>query len=220
MIFRRSPEREQGFALVEALASLVVVGMVGLMLAAGATTGRRVWDRVDVRQSVGESLESAQSLLRDRIEQAFLETRYEGNPPSVAFSGDGEKLFFIASPPEVGRPAPLRRYGLTLDVNGDLILNSVSDVVSSDAAPVERQVLISRVRSMDIAYFGVRYPDIQPRWQRQWRDQPILPQVIRVRVVFEPGDPRQWPDLMVHPRATIDSSCLLNTFTHRCKGRA
>jgi len=37
---------DSGIALVEALASLVIVGMIALMLAAGASTGRRVWERL------------------------------------------------------------------------------------------------------------------------------------------------------------------------------
>ena len=43
-----------GFALVEALASLVIVGMIGLLLVAGATTGRRTWERIDSRQARGD----------------------------------------------------------------------------------------------------------------------------------------------------------------------
>jgi hypothetical protein len=40
-----------------------------------------------------------------------------------------------------------------------------------------------------------------------------------VRLTFEPGDARQWPDLIIRPQATIDVDCKLNPITHHCNGR-
>jgi len=204
---------------VEALASLVIVGMIALMLMAGATTGHRVWDGIDGREAASEELENAQAALRDRAEQIYPATLYQGNPPSVDFEGAAESVAFISSPPDVGRPAPLRRYRLFLDTTGALVLSSISDVEAQNPPSPERQTLLKGVREVDIAYFGALPPDNQRRWRRAWRQEPDLPEVIRVRVVFEPGDRRLWPDLVVRTRTNIDTACLLNTATHRCKGR-
>ncbi len=214
----RHRDLEGGFALVEALASLVVVSMIGLMLMAGVTTGRRVWEHMDSREAVGETLDAAQTTLRDRLEQTFPQTLYDENPPYIDFRGTDQGVVFLADPPASRRPAPLRRYTLGLDTAGELVLTSTSDAEPADRAVGDRQVLLSGVRGLDVGYFGSGVAG--RRWQSVWRDRTSLPEAIRVRLTFEPGDARQWPDLIVRPAATIDSACLLNTISHRCKGRA
>jgi general secretion pathway protein J len=224
---RHRPERlpatrkrsDAGFSLIEALASLVVVGMIGAMLVEGVGTGKRVWERIDSRQAHGEALEAAQTLLRDRVEQIYPLTMFDKTPAYVDFLGTGERMSFLASPPRSERPSALRRYTLGLDTATNLVLSSISDVPPPEQAPVARQVLLTGVRQVDVAYFGAAQPDGVRRWRSSWDSEPALPEAVRVRLTFEPGDARQWPDLIVHPRATIDSSCMLNPITHRCKGR-
>ena len=217
-VSRAAPDA--GIALVEALASLVIVGMIALMLAAGASTGRRVWDRLDTREAVGESIDGAQTTLRDRLEQTFPATLYDQTPPYPDFDGTASSVVFLSSPPEAGRPAPVRRYTLGVDTSGALMLASISDVGPPERAPVTREALLHGVRGLDVAYFGPQPPDGGRRWGRVWHAQPSLPEAIRLRVVFGADDRRRWPDLIIRPRATIDVACLLNPVTHHCKGRA
>ena len=215
---RARPRSSDGFALIEALASLVIVGMIGLMLFAGIGTGARVWERIDTRQAGREAVESAQSTLRDRLEQIYPATLFDKNPPYVDFTGQANRLVFTSSPPKSGRPAPLRRYGLFLTAAGKLILTSVSDV-APQTDTVINQVLLTGVQGMDVAYFGSAQPDFTRRWRPTWDDEAALPSAIRIRLTFEPGDRRPWPDLIVHPRTTIDVSCSLDPVSHGCKGR-
>jgi general secretion pathway protein J len=210
---------DAGFSLVEALASLVVVGMIGLMLVEGVTTGRRVWERIDTREARGEVLDAAQTSLRDRIEQIYPATLYNKAPPYIDFRGTAEQMTFLANPPVSERPAAIRRYTLALDTATNLVLSSISDIPPPAQAPVTRQVLLSGVRQLDVAYFGAIQPDFIRRWRPVWTDESTVPEVVRVRLTFEPGDQRQWPDLIVRPQTTIDASCMFNPLTHHCKGR-
>jgi general secretion pathway protein J len=210
---------DQGFALVEALAALAVTAMIALMLLAGLATGRRVWEGVDTREVSGEQLESAQSMLRDRLEQAYSVILYFASPPTVDFRGSGETVSFLASPPYVSRPAAIRRYSLSLDAAGELLLASVTDAAPNEAPADRVQVLLRGVRAIDLAYFGVRTGETKPSWGPIWRDQPALPELVRVRLAFRPGDPRQWPDLIVRPRMTIDANCRIDLGSHHCRGR-
>jgi len=211
---------ERGIALVETLASLVVVSMIALMIVEGVGTGRRVWERIDARQANAEVIESAQQMLRDRLQVTYPRTLYDEDPPTVDFQGARDTVVFIANPPGAGRPAPLRRYSLGLDTAGELVLASVSDVDPKLASTAARQVLVTGVRALDIAYFGPGAPDHARRWRTVWRNQPLPPELVRIRLVFEPGDPRVWPELIVHPRATIDTACSISINTHLCRGRA
>jgi general secretion pathway protein J len=207
-----------GYAVIEALASLVIIAMIGLMLFQGIGTGTRVWERVDARQAGRESVDAAQSALRDRLEEIYPATLYEQIPPTVDFSGEAHHVVFISSPPLADRPAPVRRYGLLLDSAGQLILTSVSDVAPRTDTVIN-QVVLSGVRGLDVAYFGALQPDLTPGWRAAWESRGELPDAIRVRVLFQPGDRRIWPDLIVHPRATIDTGCSLEPTSHGCKGR-
>jgi len=210
---------EQGFALVEALVSLVIVGMICLMIIEGVGAGRRVWERIDQREAIGETIGGAQQSLRDRIEQVYPTTLFDTNPPNVDFHGARDGLVFVANPPQSSRPAPLRRYTLRVDTAGELVLSSVSDVDPTVISAAASQVLLTGVRALDLAYFGPAAPDQVRQWRTSWDQQPSPPELVRVRLNFEPGDTRHWPDLIVRPRATLDSFCLIDANTHRCRAR-
>jgi general secretion pathway protein J len=208
-----------GFALIEALANLVIVGLLGVMLIQGVTTGRRVWARLDTRSAAFEAVEGAQSALRGRLEQLFPATLYTLGEARVDMDGGPESLAFLAPPAEALRPAPLRRFRLDLTGGQDLVLSSVSDVALSGERGVNRQVLLTGVRQLDIAYYGAQGPDLAAGWRGTWTGQPLPPDLIRVRIAFEPGDPRWWPDLIVRPRATVDAQCIFSPATGHCRGR-
>ena len=210
---------DAGFSLVEALASLVLVGLLTMMLGAGIGTGRHVWERMDARSGVGEAIEGAQSVLRQRLEQLYPATLYGGAEAMADVTGDPESVVFLAPPEGVRRPAPLRRYRLYLDGRQDLLLSSISDVANAADPGLTNQVLLRGVQTLDIAYFGLVAPDDAPRWRQTWREQALPPRLVRVRVGFEPGDRRVWPDLIVHPLTTIDSGCILSAATSHCRGR-
>jgi general secretion pathway protein J len=202
------------------LASLLVVSLMVLMMAEGIDAGRTAWRRLDQREANGELMEAAQSTLRDRIEQAYPKTIYNINPETVDFHGAQDSLLFVATPPEASRPSPLRRYSLKVDAAGELVLASASDVDPSVASTAARQVLLNHVRGLEMAYFGAAGLDQLRQWRPTWDLQPEPPELVRVRVTFAPGDPRQWPELIVHPRATIDAGCAIDANTHGCRGRS
>jgi general secretion pathway protein J len=208
-----------GFALVEALASLVIVGMLSVMLIQGVTTGRRVWERLDTRAAALEAVAGAQTVLRDRMEQLYPATLYGGAEALIDMQGGPESVAFVAAAAQASRPTPLRRFRLDLTAGQDLALSSTSDVAVSGLPGVTRQVLLTGVRQIDIAYFGSAPPDSSRRWRPTWTNQVLPPELIRVRIDFEPGDPRTWPDLIVRPRVTIDSGCILSAATSHCRGR-
>ena len=206
-----------GFALVQLLASLVILGMLSLLLVQGVSTGRRVWQGLDGAASAAEAVQTAQADLRDSIERAYPATRYDYGSPYVDFQGAAGALNFIAPPTDLGRPSALRRYSLAVTASGDLVLGSVSDVAADVGARTETRVLLHGVQQLDIAYFGPGKPDFMPRWRTSWTYESLLPQVVRVRLSLPPGDRRQWPDLMIRPQATVDSDCVL--YMGKCRGR-
>jgi prepilin-type N-terminal cleavage/methylation domain-containing protein len=213
-------ERDRGFTIIELLVSLVILSMLTLMIITGLGSGRRVWERMDQNALALETVEGAQTLLRDRIERTYGATRYDTAAPYADFRGLSNRLNFLAPPPEVARPQALRRYDLSLGAAGDLILSSWSDVAADPDHPAITSVVVLRgVQAMDIAYFGVAPPDNTPRWRPAWIEQPAPPRLVRVRLAFASGDHREWPDMIVKPAADVDIRCILDIATGRCGGR-
>lgn len=199
--------REDGFTLIEALASLAILGMVSAMLVAGVGGGRRVWERLEQTAATGESVEMAQSVLRDRLERAYPATRYDASAPYVDFEGQTSQAVFLG-PASAAADSPIVRQTLTLSPAGELILTHEGS----------RTRLLTGVRSLDIAYFGPWSLDPRPGWRTRWESLPEPPRLVRVRLTFQPDDRRVWPELLVRPAADIGAACLLNRATGRCRG--
>jgi general secretion pathway protein J len=208
-----------GFALIEALASLVIVSMISLLVLQGVGLGKRVWEGIDNVATTEEAIEGAQEILRGRIEQMYPATLYGGNEAQVDVNGQPDVVQFLAPPGDAMRPAPLRRYRLELTVGRQLLLSSISDVVSARDTHITRQVLLTGVQQLDIAYYGALQDDASHEWRSSWYQQPAPPELVRIRVQFARGDTRKWPDLIVRPLTTIDSNCVLSSATSRCRGR-
>jgi len=213
-------DRAAGYALVEMLAALVIVGLTSAMMISGLGASRRVWDHVDRSNTMGDAIAGAQLLLRERIERVFPATRYDKIPSYADFDGVADKVMFLAPPRDVQAPSALRRYQLSVASNGDLVLSSVSDLAPAQNAPGENLVLLHNVQGLDIAYFGVAPPDNRLGWRFAWEQRPAPPRLIRIRVQFAPQDPRVWPELLIKPFATVDTMCVLIVNTGKCRGRA
>lgn len=212
--------RDGGFALIEVIASLVILMMISVLLISGVRTGQRVWERLDRRTVAGEAVAGAQDLLRERIERAYASTRFDASAPYTEFDGDPDRLRFIAPPPPAGQPQPLRRYSLSLAANGDLVLSSWSDLAADPDRPqIASTVVLRGVQAVEIGYFGPMTPDFTPRWRGRWHGQPAPPRLLRIRVLFRQGDSRFWPELLIHPAADVDAKCVLDTASGRCRGR-
>ena len=207
-----------GFTLVEALASLAVLAMLGVLLLEGTQFARRTLERP--ASGAGASVEAAETLLRNRLQRAFPYAHPNSGFPTVDFDGYADRLQFYGPPPDAAAPDALQHYALSLSPGGVLQLSMVSDLANDPAQSTHAIPLLSDVASVDLAYFGALPTEAQPQWRAVWRQQPNLPRLVRVRVAFAPGDRRVWPDLIVAPAATLDSQCQIEVNTGQCRGRS
>jgi type II secretory pathway pseudopilin PulG len=208
---------EGGYSLIEMLAALILLGTTFVFLASGVGTSRRVWERLDAQADGVSSVVSAQSLLRDRLEQAFPQTRFDASAPYADFRGEAGLLAFLSPATASQGPQALRRYALSMSPAGELVLTSASDTLPAEAPPQERRVLLKGVGSIALSYWGKR-ADKTSGWMQSWRSQSVLPSLVRLDVQFSDG--RYWPVLLVHPAATVDSLCVLDVVKGHCRGRA
>lgn len=211
---------EAGLTLIELLVALGLLGMLLVMLQDGFVLGHRVWERATSRLGPRiDAVEAAQGLLRDRITRA--NPAYSlANQGQVSFTGDAARLSFDAPAPAAMPPGTYLRYTLGLGADGALVLAWKPDTDRSPLVPTARSVLLDGVAGVEIAYFGAARGDrAVARWRDTWRDQPRMPELVRLRVRFPPGDDRIWPELVVGPRATVDAACTWDAAQRGCLGR-
>ncbi|MFZ0267902.1 prepilin-type N-terminal cleavage/methylation domain-containing protein [Caulobacter sp.] len=207
-----------GFTLIEALVSLMVLGLLSAMLLLGLDAPRRAWLASDARTMRGEAVEAAQTALRDRLEHVWPVTRYAQTTPGAQFDGETSSLVFFAPPKRSGQHGGLRRYRLALTSDETLAFQWVSDLAIDPNAWSSPEPLLRNVRSLDLAYYGAAPPDGVRRWRPRWSQHATPPELVRVRVGFADGAPRTWPDLLVRPLADVDTECVLQP-GGGCRGR-
>lgn len=215
---------QAGFTLIELLVSLALLGLVAGLLSSGALLTRRIVQRVEQQAATSQTIVTAQTIVRNRIEAIVPSARFDLEKPTVDIAGEPVRLGFLAPALPAAQPTTVRRYRLVRTASGQLVLYDspdLSDRVDPNA-PGEAgwvpTILLTGVRRIDIDYFGARRGERERRWHREWTEQPLPPELIRIRLDFAPGDRRQWPDLIMRPAATINSACRLDPFTGICAG--
>jgi general secretion pathway protein J len=194
------------------------MALFSLLLLAALAGPRQVWARTDRDFDGAAGVAAARDLLGDRLQRIWPVTDDNVVPtPGPDFDGQETQLTFLAPPPDAEGVAPLRRYRLSLAPGGDLVLESRSERAIDRRSWPDRKVLLRGVQAIDLAYFGPSRG--APAWAPQWQDQPFMPQLVRLRLGFAPGDRRRWPDLVVHPLADIDTDCHLMVQTGGCVAR-
>ncbi len=210
---------DAGFTLVELLVSLAVLGLFSLLLMQGLAAREIGLARLTRGTSDSDALTAARMMLSDRLQRAFPATNYYVRPIGPDFNGSQTQVTFLAPPRQTDGEAPLRRYQLSLDLNGDLILQSLPDLALDQKHWTDRQVLLRGVQTLDLDYFGAAAGEHTPAWRTDWRQQAFPPALVRVRLALTGDGRRRWPDLLVRPGADIDAGCNLERPKGGCIGR-
>lgn len=181
-----SPSRATGFTLLEVLAALVVLGLIFILLSHSVDFALGSWQRQTLALKTHDDMEPVDRALRRLIEQ--MDPGDAGWPP--VFEGRAHDLLFATEMPDV--PAGEAEVTLGTDRAHRLVLTWRSRL--EQPAAWHSSVLLDGVERLDIRYW-------QPGtgvWLDNWPFH-NLPALVRVRVFFRSGDPRQMPDLIAAP---------------------
>jgi general secretion pathway protein J len=181
-----TPRRATGFTLLEVLATLVVLGLVVVLLSHSFDFALGSWQRQTTVLKTHDEAEPVDRALRRLIEQ--MDPGDAGWPP--VFEGRAHTILFATQMLDV--PAGEAEVTLGTDRMHRLVLTWRSRL--EQPAVQHSSVLLEGVERLDIDYWQ---PDTSV-WLDSW---PLhnLPAMVRVRVFFRPGDPRQMPDLIAAP---------------------
>lgn len=217
-------DAEAGFTLVELLVALALFSLLCSLLFGNVQFGMKAWQYGAAHSEQADHTMVVQTLLRRILEEAYpLFVANDPTQPHVDFDGNEKSLGFLSTAPIAAGAGGRYRFVVTTDQHGartDLVLTSRPELADGlDRSLITRTALVTDVERVEFFYFGAAPSDRAAQWHSTWTQQSAMPQLVRIRARFHPGDSRPWPDLVVAPRISADVGCVYDTLSKRCRGR-
>ncbi len=181
---------QAGFTLLELLVALVVLGFVISGLAGGtqlAVASIRAQTRF-LQQH--QDLQPVDQLMRRLIADMVL----PGDARQAGLAGKGQSLTCITKLPGINGSVIRVDALVAVDAEHRLVLQWLPHVHAQRLAPraaPATEILLARVRQIEFSYLSPAGDGWLSTWSRT-----DLPALIRVELVFPPGDPRRWPPMI------------------------
>lgn len=211
-----SPRRSAGFTLIELLVALTIAGLVSVALMGGLRFGLRAWEVGQERMAVQSEVEVVHTLARRFLAQSIVPLAggraLDDRAPDFAGQADRVQLVSVV-PAHVGLGGLYRIELAWRDMvdGGALALRwrlyrpdqetAFDDDFDEEETLISGgRVLLRQVAEAHFSYYGVEGNSRTPEWHETWDAEAGLPELIALRVAFEEGSGRSWPELVVSPR--------------------
>ncbi|AXS39167.1 type II secretion system protein GspJ [Breoghania sp. L-A4] len=195
--------RRAGFALLELLIGIAVLGLLATIVSGSMTFGRRVWERSAVISQSGRQL-AAMDYLRRQIAQALVipsPDLDEDEQPSP-FDGRPDRVSFASFQP-TGADGPDQPYMLSVErLPGETALTvSFAPMFAPASAEQKRPLrLLDGVQAIRFRYFGRMLDGDSTRWRDSWSGQPQLPRIVEMTLTLAEGARTESHTLSIRPR--------------------
>lgn len=217
----------KGFTLLEMAVVLALLALMSIVTMESLRFGRRAFTEVVIMDDTEWQVFAAQRFLRTVLESAQPFRPDRANGTAYSLEGTAERVALSASTARLRGPGTPTRYELFLAADRahaqrqDLMIRERIDRdghPEPEHALQDGDVLVENVSRVEWSYFDA--PCKAPAtWREDWQGRGELPALVRVRIVFPPGDTRQWPDLIVAPHIADDFAyTLYNDGTAQCDG--
>jgi general secretion pathway protein J len=204
---------------------LVAIGLLSLLsviLLGSLRFGLWAWERGAAHGNRIDHIALVQNFLRRAIEDAYpFFLTGAATHGHVEFEGTANSLRLLSSTAHALGKGGRSRWSLAVSRDHkrvDLLIIATPEL-AGDLSRTARKILLPNVQAVELSYFGKARSEREPVWRQQWTRQAQLPQLVRIRVSFPPGDTRTWPELVIAPRIGADVGCVYDPLTRQCRGR-
>jgi general secretion pathway protein J len=215
--------RERGFTMIEVLVALSIIGLIATLLLSVLDMQGRSEVNLRKHTSGDDSVVTAQTALRGRLEAMRLVPDLRGTGNTLTMRGELQQIDFEAPIFASEGPHGLHRFRLVLGRDRALMLYSINIRSSANSLEFSRSWnglrLLDNVEQFEITYFGPDRRSGRDVWQERWEYQSALPKLVRVRLSFAAGDTRFWPVLMVRIAPQQKLGCAPGEQSPECRGQ-
>ncbi len=212
----RAPDQQAGFTLVEALLALVLSGMLlaflyqalffsTRFLATGSDAAEDSRQTHELASVLRGLLESAYPHITPDPEQGYI-TRFEGTSQSIEFLSTGSTKNDVDG---------VRSVRIT-DGDAGVQIASALWREGDQEKTGPREVLYDGFRTTFA--FADKVNDGEPEWTSRWTARRDLPALVMVMLTDKGGDDGI-QSLIVRPQIMVDTRCVFERLTRRCRGR-
>jgi prepilin-type N-terminal cleavage/methylation domain-containing protein len=190
---KNTKSNQEGFTLVELLVSMALLSLMAIYSVQALRTLHNM-NRVEVDISKQMEVDAVARHLRSEISDARAVFLQSDTPNAkLAFSGMSHSLSFVTAANGEREVGGL--YLIIVDVGTDGTLKSSRQMLSAHTSnPIDEVTLLRGVKSVNFAYINANNSS---EILQNWTIDNELPDAIRVNVVFENGDLRNWMDLLI-----------------------
>lgn len=200
----RATDSKAGFALLEVLIGIAMLGMLATIVSGSLTFGRRVWERADAISQSGLQL-AGFGYLRRQISQAAIipPTDLSFGVQAAEFDGRPERLSFAAFLPSERDGVELP-YMLSLEkptAEGALVVSFAPLLETGESGQKRPPVRVLKgLRAIEFRYFGRSIDGDGARWYGRWEGQPWLPEIVEIALTIADGEETVERTLSIRPR--------------------
>lgn len=232
----RLTRRIEGFTLIEMVVSLALVSLICVAMIESLRFAQRTYRQVTVSDAKQRDMFVAQRLIRRTMEQAY-PTGQTANSGNAGFEGSVDRVRYLAPSPLAHHASGLFYYEISVENSAtqgrsstvrSLVIAWWPDTSLSGGRPAEpeTETLLEDIAGLEIAYYpapqfgGIHHSadrSAEANWLHEWRSSGSLPHLIRIRVQYSKGDPRQWQDLLVAPKITHGALCHFDAIAQDCR---
>lgn len=197
----------RGFTLIEMLLAMTLLSLVMVILVNALQLSATVSGAVVQSTDDMEEFLLMQQFLRNQLEQARpIMVRIPGESPKIGFSGEENKIEFLAPMPSHGAVPGIYWFSVEIEeteAGKQLTLASRAYGIDDSAvAPNElgqKRVLYTGFEKASFGYLAERR-HAKREWVSRWNETDSLPLLVRLRLWKDVHEPDSWRQLVVAPK--------------------
>jgi hypothetical protein len=166
--------------------------------------GSRSWEAGIERANASDEVRATSEFLRRQFAQMIPISVDNNDATQIVFSGDQNRIRFVASAPRRPTITGLIVYTLVAEDFDDSLRLIISyapfDPGTSDLPDAESNqhlILADGFTTISFEFFGTKAADSMPSWHREWPDdEESLPELVRITLASA-NEAVRWPELIL-----------------------
>ncbi|MEP0068928.1 prepilin-type N-terminal cleavage/methylation domain-containing protein [Pyruvatibacter sp.] len=212
----KTSDKQAGFTLVEALLTLVLSGMLLAFLYQALFFSTRFLATGSRSAEVSRQTHELAGVLRGELESAYPHITPDPEQGYVTrFEGTSQSIEFLSTYPTKNDVEGIRDVRITVEDAGLLVASALWREGRQETTGA-RQVLYDGFGATFA--FADKVDDGEPEWTVRWTARRDLPALVKV-VMTDKRNDDSVQTLIVRPQIIVDSRCVFERLTRRCRGR-